>query len=137
MHNVMTKLNFWCGKALASRDNVNKADSSVKKAVNTFSIASVVLAMSAVFAFAGNATGSLNQLISLVLTMFKYVGIGLFVWGCIQFVLATKRTDGESKGEALTTAMCGIALTILPQVVSVFSLNGETMLGSVENTMFS
>ncbi len=158
MRKLLTKTDYWCGRFLSAYSQDAKAkwsfsknaDACFKKGINAIMVAQMLLYVSAVMVAAGAdpgagsvngyANGAVNQLISLVLTLFKYIGIGLFVWGCIQFILATKRTDGESKGEALTTAICGIALTILPQVVSSIGASDEVTFNgllAVENNSFS
>lgn len=60
-------------------------------------------------ATAPNASTTMFNLISLMLSMFKYVGAAIFVWAIIQFILATKRSDADSKADAVQTAVCGIA----------------------------
>ena len=57
-----------------------------------------------------SASTTMANLISLMCSMFKYVGAAIFVWAIIQFVLATKRSDADSKADAVQTAVCGIAL---------------------------
>ena len=61
-------------------------------------------------AAAPNASTTMFNLISLMLSMFKYVGAAIFVWAIIQFILATKRSDADSKADAVQTAVCGIAM---------------------------
>lgn len=62
------------------------------------------------FAKTISATDTMANLISLMCSMFKYVGAAIFVWAIIQFILATKRSDADSKADAVQTAVCGIAL---------------------------
>ena len=45
------------------------------------------------FAKAPSATKTMTNLISLMCSMFKFVGAAVFVWAIIQFILATKRSD--------------------------------------------
>ena len=68
-------------------------------------------------AAAPNASTTMFNLISLMLSMFKYVGAAIFVWAIIQFILATKRSDADSKADAVQTAVCGIALMGITVVV--------------------
>lgn len=49
--------------------------------------------------------------------MFKYVGAAIFVWAIIQFILATKRSDADSKADAVQTAVCGIAMMSIKTIV--------------------
>lgn len=69
------------------------------------------------FAAAPNANEAMVKLINLMLSMFKYVGAAIFVWAIIQFILATKRSDADSKADAVQTAVCGIALMGIRTVI--------------------
>lgn len=67
--------------------------------------------------FAIETATVMANLISLMCSMFKYVGTAIFVWAIIQFVLATKRSDADSKADAVQTAVCGIALMGIAAIV--------------------
>lgn len=69
------------------------------------------------FAAAPNANEAMVKLINLMLSMFKYVGAAIFVWAIIQFILATKRSDADSKADAVQTAVCGIAMMSIKTIV--------------------
>ena len=70
------------------------------------------------FADSTSAGTMMANLISLMCSMFKYVGGAIFVWAIIQFVLATKRSDADSKADAVQTAVCGIALMGISAIVT-------------------
>lgn len=74
------------------------------------------------FADTVNASQTMNNLISLMCSMFKYVGAAIFVWAIIQFVLATKRSDADSKADAVQTAVCGIALMGIVVIVNALGI---------------
>ena len=76
-----------------------------------------VMFINPALAAAPNASTTMFNLISLMLSMFKYVGAAIFVWAIIQFILATKRSDADSKADAVQTAVCGIALMGITLVV--------------------
>lgn len=65
----------------------------------------------------------MTKLISLMCSMFKYVGVALFVWAVIQFILATKRSDADSKGDAVQTGVCGIALMAVAAIANAMGLS--------------
>ena len=69
-----------------------------------------------------NAADTMGKLISLMCSMFKYVGIALFVWAIIQFILATKRSDADSKADAIQTAVCGVALIGIGSIVNALGI---------------
>lgn len=69
-----------------------------------------------------NTSTVMTNLISLMCSMFKYVGTAIFVWAIIQFVLATKRSDADSKADAVQTAVCGIALMGIAAIVGAMGL---------------
>ncbi len=74
------------------------------------------------FADAPSASTVMTNLINLMCSMFKYVGAAVFVWAVIQFILATKRSDADSKSDAVQTAVCGIALMGIAGVVSIMGI---------------
>lgn len=74
------------------------------------------------FAKTVNASDTMVKLISLMCSMFKYVGAAIFVWAIIQFILATKRSDADSKADAIQTAVCGIALMGIVLVVNALGI---------------
>ena len=69
-----------------------------------------------------SASTTMANLISLMCSMFKYVGAAIFVWAIIQFVLATKRSDADSKADAVQTAVCGIALMGIALIVNALGI---------------
>lgn len=69
-----------------------------------------------------SASTTMNNLISLMCSMFKYVGAAIFVWAIIQFILATKRSDADSKADAVQTAVCGIALMGIALIVNALGI---------------
>ena len=85
-----------------------------------------------VFAATGAAkTGAsdvMASLIGLMCSMFRYVGTAIFVWAIIQFILATKRSDADSKADAVQTAVCGIALMAIGTVIKNLGLD-DTLTG--------
>lgn len=83
-------------------------------------------------AAAVEASATMGKLISLMCSMFKYVGIALFVWAIIQFILATKRSDADSKADAIQTAVCGVALIGVGTIVGALGIEN---IGTVEDTM--
>lgn len=60
----------------------------------------------------------IGTIVGIILTMFRYVGIVLLVWGVAQFVMAMKRSDSESKGDAIQTIIAAIVLIGLKTVVT-------------------
>ena len=77
------------------------------------------------FASVGSSTGTdvMANLIGLMCSMFRYVGTAVFLWAIIQFVLATKRSDADSKADAVQTAVCGIALMSIGIIVQAMGLD--------------
>ena len=84
------------------------------------------------FAATVSASATMNNLISLMSSMFKYVGAAIFVWAIIQFVLATKRSDADSKADAVQTAVCGIALMGIVVIVNALGI-GNAIDGNGNN----
>lgn len=69
----------------------------------------------------------MSNLISLMCSMFKFVGAAIFVWAIIQFILATKRSDADSKADAVQTAVCGIALMAVAAIVKNLGLDNTVI----------
>lgn len=76
-------------------------------------------------AAATGASDVMSKLIGLMCSMFRYVGTAIFVWAIIQFVLATKRSDADSKADAVQTAVCGIALMAIGTIVQNLGLDSK------------
>ena len=106
----------------------NKAKRKINYKRVMWCLAMMVLgmAMFIVPAFADNnapsAGKTMMSLISLMCSMFKYVGVAIFVWAIIQFILATKRSDADSKADAVQTAVCGIALIAVATVIDALGI---------------
>lgn len=88
------------------------------------------MAMFIVPAFADTASPpsagkTMLSLINLMCSMFKYVGVAIFVWAIIQFILATKRSDADSKADAVQTAVCGIALIAVATIIDNLGITGN------------
>ncbi|MBS5196961.1 MAG: hypothetical protein KHY93_07380 [Clostridiales bacterium] len=89
--------------------------------MNMLMIAFMFFALSAtpVMAAGDTSVDSLvGTIVGIILTMFRYVGIVLLVWGVAQFVMAMKRSDSESKGDAIQTIITAIVLIGLKTVVT-------------------
>lgn len=89
--------------------------------MNMLMIAFMFFALSAtpVMAAGDTSVDSLvGTIVGIILTMFRYVGIVLLVWGVAQFVMAMKRSDSESKGDAIQTIITAIVLIGLKTVIT-------------------
>ena len=91
------------------------------KPMNMLMIAFMFFALSATPVMAAGDTSVdslIGTIVGIILTMFRYVGIVLLVWGVAQFVMAMKRSDSESKGDAIQTIIAAIVLIGLKTVVT-------------------
>lgn len=89
--------------------------------MNMLMIAFMFFALSATPVMAAGDTSVdslIGTIVGIILTMFRYVGIVLLVWGVAQFVMAMKRSDSESKGDAIQTIIAAIFLIGLKTVVT-------------------
>lgn len=99
-----------------------------KKVLWCLAMMSLGTAMFIIPAFAAvEAKTVMSSLISLMCSMFKFVGAAIFVWAIIQFILATKRSDADSKADAVQTAVCGIALMAVAAIVKNLGLDGAVI----------
>lgn len=99
-----------------------------KKVLWCLAMMALGTAMFIIPAFAAvEAKSVMSNLISLMCSMFKFVGAAIFVWAIIQFILATKRSDADSKADAVQTAVCGIALMAVAAIVKTLGLDNTVI----------
>lgn len=99
-----------------------------KKVLWCLAMMALGTAMFIIPAFAAvQAKTVMSNLISLMCSMFKFVGVAIFVWAIIQFILATKRSDADSKADAVQTAVCGIALMAVAAIVKNLGLDNTVI----------
>ena len=99
-----------------------------KKVLWCLAMMALGTAMFIIPAFAAvEAKSVMSNLISLMCSMFKFVGAAIFVWAIIQFILATKRSDADSKADAVQTAVCGIALMAVAAIVKSLGLDNTVI----------
>lgn len=112
-----------------------------KRVLFTLAIAVLGMLMFAMPAMADTikAPEMMSNLISLMCSMFKYVGAAIFVWAIIQFILATKRSDADSKADAVQTAVCGIALMAVGLIIQSMGIKdaiGGNKAGNIKDDVF-
>ena len=66
----------------------------------------------------------ISNIVAIILAMFRWVGVVLLVWGVAQFIMAIKRTDAESKSDAIQTIICAIVLISLKTVIESLKIDG-------------
>lgn len=99
-----------------------------KKVLWCLAMMALGTAMFIIPAFAAvEAKSVMSNLISLMCSMFKFVGAAIFVWAIIQFILATKRSDADSKVDAVQTAVCGIALMAVAPIIKNLGLDNTVI----------
>lgn len=99
-----------------------------KKVLWCLAMMALGTAMFIIPAFAAvEAKSVMSNLISLMCSMFKFVGAAIFVWAIIQFILATKRSDADSKADAVQTAVCGIGLMAVAAIVKNLGLDNTVI----------
>lgn len=126
-------LDFHAGNLLTAGLEMGKKRQQTMKRFSaqflTVLVACLLITVTAAPVFAAgdvNANDIMTNVLSIVVSMFRYVGIMLLVWGVCQFVLAIKRTDAESKSDAIQTIMCAIALIAIKTLVNALGLGIET-----------
>lgn len=125
---VIDKIKNLSYQAVVMKDCLKmKAQRSWKLLENTlrfWMIAQLFLCISGqlVFADASSASALIGNLVSIMASIFKYVGMALIAWGIFQFLLAVKKQDAESKSDAVTTAVVGIALMFAVKLIEALDL---------------
>lgn len=64
----------------------------------------------------------IKNAVAQILTLVGYIGIILAVWGAVQFFLALKNEDSDSKSRAGMTIVCGAALIGIKPIVNQLGL---------------
>lgn len=124
-----------CGKLLLKKNEMEEKRRKTMlvcgKAISIMTMACMFLMMSGVMTFAAGskstASGLIGNIVAIILAMFRWVGIVLLVWGVAQFIMAIKRTDAESKSDAIQTIICSIVLISLKSVIEGLGIDGLTI----------
>ena len=133
LSSVKGTADFTCGKLLNKRNEMEKRKKKVMlvcgKSLNIMMMAIMFIMMSGVLTFAsstsnGSASKLIGGIVGIILSMFRWVGVVLLVWGVAQFVMAIKRTDAESKSDAIQTIICAIVLISLKTVITALGIDG-------------
>ena len=133
LSSVKGTADFTCGKLLNKRNEMEKRKKKVMlvcgKYLNIMMMAIMFIMMSGVLTFAsstsnGSASKLIGGIVGIILSMFRWVGVVLLVWGVAQFVMAIKRTDAESKSDAIQTIICAIVLISLKTVITALGIDG-------------
>lgn len=111
------------------REKQRKTRMKFARQFNMIFIAVLMIMVTSVPVFAAGGsydTGALfGRLLGIVVSLFRWVGIVLLVWGVCQFLLAIKRSDSESKSDAIQTIVCAVALIVLRTLVDALGLGVE------------
>lgn len=123
-----------CGKIMLKKNEMEEKRKKTMlicgKAINVMMMAFMFIMMSGMATFAaGNSTASslIGNIVAIILAMFRWVGVVLLVWGVAQFIMAIKRTDAESKSDAIQTIICSIVLISLKTIIDGLGIDGLTI----------
>lgn len=123
-----------CGKIMLKKNEMEEKKKKTMlicgKAINVMMMAFMFIMMSGMATFAaGNSTASslIGNIVAIILAMFRWVGVVLLVWGVAQFIMAIKRTDAESKSDAIQTIICSIVLISLKTIIDGLGIDGLTI----------
>lgn len=125
-----------CGKIMLKKNEMDEKRKRTMlvcgKAMNVMMMAFMFIMMSGMVTFAdgsgkGTASSLIGNIVAIILAMFRWVGVVLLVWGVAQFIMAIKRTDAESKSDAIQTIICSIVLISLKSVIEGLKIDGLTI----------
>lgn len=87
-------------------------------------VAGVVLAMilNPAFAYEGQIQNLLDEILEIVGTIFRAIGIILAVWGVGQLILAFKDENASAKSSASMLMVVGIVLFVMPSIIDTLSI---------------
>lgn len=99
---------------------INKGKAFYAKA--SFMLTTIMLGISCPVYAQGLTNKSSDDLfksfIGQILGLVTYVGVGLFVWGLVQFFLSIKNDEPEKKQGALMTAVAGVGIITIKTIVN-------------------
>lgn len=123
-----------CGKIMLKKNEMEEKRKKTMliygKSMSVMMMAFMFIMMSGMATFAaGNSTASslIGNIVAIILAMFRWVGVVLLVWGVAQFIMAIKRTDAESKSDAIQTIICSIVLISLKTIIDGLGIDGLTI----------
>lgn len=123
-----------CGKIMLKKNEMEEKRKKTLlicgKSMSVMMMAFMFIMMSGMATFAaGNSTASslIGNIVAIILAMFRWVGVVLLVWGVAQFIMAIKRTDAESKSDAIQTIICSIVLISLKTIIDGLGIDGLTI----------
>lgn len=127
-----------CGKIMLKKNEMEEKRKKTMlicgKAMNVMMMAFMFIMMSGMATFAagsskgsGTASALIGNIVAIILAMFRWVGVVLLVWGVAQFIMAIKRTDAESKSDAIQTIICSIVLISLKTIIDGLGIDGLTI----------
>lgn len=123
-----------CGKIMLKKNEMEEKRKKTMlicgKSMSVMMMALMFIMMSGMTTFAaGNSTASslIGNIVAIILAMFRWVGVVLLVWGVAQFIMAIKRTDAESKSDAIQTIICSIVLISLKTIIDGLGIDGLTI----------
>lgn len=83
------------------------------------------LAMSASATYNGDQldgqSGKIEYIINILLSISKYVGIALVVYGVYEVVMSFMQNQPEAKTKGIIMLLCGAVMGMLPTIVTTFT----------------
>ena len=69
-----------------------------------------------------DANDMMNKVVTLLLTMMRFVGVLLLIWSIFQLVSAFKNEDADSKSRAMMMVMVGVILIGIKSVIRTLGI---------------
>ena len=134
LSSMKNSVELTCGKIMLKKNEMEEKRKKTMlicgKPMSVMMMAFMFIMMSGMATFAaGNSTASslIGNIVAIILAMFRWVGVVLLVWGVAQFIMAIKRTDAESKSDAIQTIICSIVLISLKTIIDGLGIDGLTI----------
>lgn len=134
LSSMKNSVELTCGKIMLKKNEMEEKRKKTmlicRKSMSVMMMAFMFIMMSGMATFAaGNSTASslIGNIVAIILAMFRWVGVVLLVWGVAQFIMAIKRTDAESKSDAIQTIICSIVLISLKTIIDGLGIDGLTI----------
>lgn len=96
-----------------TKNDKKKRPSPLRIALPIILIAVMLLTTSVVFAADPSAENIIKEIVDVLFTIARYIGIILLAWGMISLALAFKNEDADSKSRSVLLIVVAIALIAL------------------------
>ena len=94
----------------------------ISSAVMATSVAAMYASAGFEYEQAGNSDSLMRKMIGILLTITRYVGVALVVYGVYEIVMSFMQNQPEAKTKGIVMALAGAAMTTIKSIVNGLGL---------------